>query len=1690
MKKTLLILLILFGILKAGNNQELPFENIVPTTPEAASLGKYGEYPVSMSTGTPNIHIPLGEISGNLLQLPISLSYHGSGNKVEERASWVGLGWTLNAGGTITRSVRGLEDENPNGYFYEATNIPSEDELGNIDYDLLHNIAEQASDGLPDMFFYNVNGSSGSFVYGNDERFHMIPYKNVRVEKTIGSGELIKIKIITDDGTQYFFGTSMNEEAAIETSQTSGGQTIGNTYKTAWYLTEVVSSNNADTITLSYGLITTTSYQNTPSERKTYGIHYSDYNSECGDINSYDYTENTYSVILKSCLLNEIKSKNAKVVFHHASNRDDFQGGKKLDSICFFKRTGHNSYEFNKKFDFYYSYMNNTGSTVEKRLMLDSIRESSRESTINPYRFDYNSTSLPARDSKDQDHWGYYNFKTSEGHNMTLIPTVEYLYETYEGDNREPFAESMMAGVLEEIVFPTGGYTRFEFEPHEYLTWEHQNDPTVVHRAIALGTDGTNPILQNLVDDNRDTLLFQYPSNAALTTANLTISLTGQQYIEDLQGTHHCLPSAYLYDLTSNEVYHYKAVYNNFVFTELIMLTPGHQYMLYAEAFWGEEAQASISLTYKKNDNSMVPSSVIAGGLRIKRIKTFDGKNELVKRYKYSKLNDYDICSGVLLSKPIYHFPRTIISFHGQFGGQVYLNNCSKLITQSTSSAPLGMSGGSPVYYPTVIEYIGENGENGKIEYEYTFVNDPFVTKYPFPPKFSMDWARGKLLKKKTYKYDRDDKDFKIVHEVENEYNDYMNTSDNAKNIYGLKAGFQADGIDCVVSTEFGQKDITEYFVWDYFNLYSRWLYQTKSTERMYDLNSDLNYTEFVTEYYYDNPLHTQATSIIYEQSDGTKIMTENRYLEDIIQVPDCSMEKSLCLIENDIQARSDRHECWDPITNSDYTDCRADYSSCVNTCFDIHGDCDFQEVWLENYFRGFVFGLFPLEVANCDPDLTGCLEDCIDDFEICQEQAIEHCCDQVELDSLSGISACNTAYANCTTAFQQLYTTASEPYIKLYEKHSDNSLIEIISWRISADLQDTTLINGTLYLFDEYNTDQVLLSTIKSVESESEIYRSNFVFTEIDQNGVLSYDSRYEGLAIIDEYDDYDNITQFHKSEDVSNSFIWGGFNSMPVAQVINAESLEVVHTGFESGDNYLNCTVGSDPVIDEDNSVTGESYYNTSSGAFGINSLEPGDYYLTFWSDNNGTISYGSNITVNDSYESDTWNSLYKYYIYTLESSSSSNSNINITSGQKIDNVSVYPVDAQMNSFTYDLQNQQTSISDVNNFFSKYDYDLFNRLEAVKNYDNDIQTAVVYNLSEEPVLTIETDPVVAEVGKSIYFYLKNNYKLGTIQSYAWDFIGDGATQSTDASPYYQYTSTGEYTVKLTVTDNNSKTGTIEKVVNVIPERITGSINVSPQVPLAYNTVNFSSTLSSTATSWDWDFGDGTAHSSSQSPTHSYSTPGTYKVTLKVNGSQNKEGTIHRYLYIAPFNMDFDIEVNSQDPAINTPLTFEITNENFSANIEEYIWEFGDGTEPDTTTTDQVVHTFSVPDKKHSLNVTVIDEYGNERTKSEIFEIKSSPITNFSYQLTGSPWAPDIFTWDDTLTAKLINVTGGYEPYSIEWEFRFPTDTINSYITERDIKIDDILCPDPNVNLVYVIITVEDIYDRTYTKNTFFEVK
>ncbi|QDP95167.1 PKD domain-containing protein [Microlunatus elymi] len=122
-----------------------------------------------------------------------------------------------------------------------------------------------------------------------------------------------------------------------------------------------------------------------------------------------------------------------------------------------------------------------------------------------------------------------------------------------------------------------------------------------------------------------------------------------------------------------------------------------------------------------------------------------------------------------------------------------------------------------------------------------------------------------------------------------------------------------------------------------------------------------------------------------------------------------------------------------------------------------------------------------------------------------------------------------------------------------------------------------------------------------------------------------------------------------------------------------------------------------------------------------------------------------------------------------------------------------------------------------------------------------------------------------------------------GTISSYAWDF-GDGATD-TGKTATHTYAAAGDYTVKLTVTDNDGATDSTTKTVTVaVP------VNQKPTAAFTTTTDDLkvsvdgsgSSDPDGTISSYAWDFGDG-ATDTGKTASHTYAAAGDYTVKLTV---------------------------------------------------------------------------------------------------------------------------------------------------------------------------------------------------------------
>lgn len=166
---------------QAPSKQAPLAHQVIPPSPTAASLGVYGAIGVGYYNGTPDINIPLYTLHGRSIDLPLSLQYNASGTKAADVASWVGLHWSLSAGGVITRTVRGMDDFKDNaglkvGYYnapafpattlWDRSRVVENKDLSEADRVYYNELAAGTRDGDPDIYCYNFGPYSGKFLLG------------------------------------------------------------------------------------------------------------------------------------------------------------------------------------------------------------------------------------------------------------------------------------------------------------------------------------------------------------------------------------------------------------------------------------------------------------------------------------------------------------------------------------------------------------------------------------------------------------------------------------------------------------------------------------------------------------------------------------------------------------------------------------------------------------------------------------------------------------------------------------------------------------------------------------------------------------------------------------------------------------------------------------------------------------------------------------------------------------------------------------------------------------------------------------------------------------------------------------------------------------------------------------------------------------------------------------------------------------------------------------------------------------------------------------------------------------------------------------------------------------------------------------------------------------------------------------
>ncbi|TJZ53587.1 hypothetical protein FAZ15_16250 [Sphingobacterium olei] len=629
----------------------------VPVSPEASALIKQTEYPVDLSRGLVNISIPLMEMGIGDLVVPVALSYHAGGFRKDERATRVGLGWSMSCDLQISRVINDKDDFGSRGYVNNQLikggvgytyDFPRNSNFinGNLYEMYFDNI-----DGSPDKFSYSLLGKSGTFVAqknfdGAGYEFVTIPYDNMKISFSDG-----EFTVVDTDGTVYKFGRKNSEVGPLNVSDESVLQHLieltGDNI-TTWKCHKIISATGFNEITFQYEnkqveyagnsddeVVVyknesyhpsnqdwfegnnmnispwTDWYQILPakdykighlskplieeryggySDHVVYKIPYYNYTTGNLDFKAVDdQTENNYSHSqIRGLSLRKIITRTEFI---------EFLGADEMTKILRKRSNG----TLIKTVDLFASSASSysEGYPMPTRY-LDSLHTYGADTLAKErYGLQYYSKFAFGSYMKGTDMWGFVNDVTFDAagyyqYNLGTIPRQQLPVGSYLNNANQvmvtnttvpighhssqhllhPDRTGLLKGMLKFIVYPTGLFTEFDYEPHQYredYSKEYVSQSVAVEagglriRTINYGDLNGNRFIKQenyvygLHEDGTGVALVKPPRSKAHRAMNFVGIISDPTYQVYYRRNMHTPPNAYSEFITMDTVYRYRS---------------------------------------------------------------------------------------------------------------------------------------------------------------------------------------------------------------------------------------------------------------------------------------------------------------------------------------------------------------------------------------------------------------------------------------------------------------------------------------------------------------------------------------------------------------------------------------------------------------------------------------------------------------------------------------------------------------------------------------------------------------------------------------------------------------------------------------------------------------------------------------------------------------------------------------------------------------------------------------------------------------------------------------------------------------------------------------------------------------------------------------------------------------------------
>ena len=184
------------------------------------------------------------------------------------------------------------------------------------------------------------------------------------------------------------------------------------------------------------------------------------------------------------------------------------------------------------------------------------------------------------------------------------------------------------------------------------------------------------------------------------------------------------------------------------------------------------------------------------------------------------------------------------------------------------------------------------------------------------------------------------------------------------------------------------------------------------------------------------------------------------------------------------------------------------------------------------------------------------------------------------------------------------------------------------------------------------------------------------------------------------------------------------------------------------------------------------------------------------------------------------------------------------------------------------------------------------------------------------------------------------NIFTDGSSNATSWNWaFGDGGVSNTQ-NPSHTYITYGTYSVTLIASSTGTCADTIMDTVTVYPLPVVSFLSDTLCLGDTASFLNLSYIPAGNISSWHWDFGDGTSASSAPNPSHSYTTPGNYTVTLTATSAIGCSDSASMPALVYPLpNADF-----STDPVMTDLIDPVYFTDLSSGGVVQWWWGFGDG--------------------------------------------------------------------------------------------------------------------------------------------------